>query len=90
MERPCPGENVTFTCTISAPGHQWNILSHGIFQSLLPRDQGRVIFNPPLSVHCRRGDDRIYYINCNSECHCRPQWNRGLMSGWYWDASRPE
>ena len=38
---------MTFTCTISAPGHQWNISSHGIFQSLLPRDQGRVIPNPP-------------------------------------------
>ena len=47
MERPCPGENVTFTCTIPSVGHQWSIPSHGIFQSLLPRDQGRVIPNPP-------------------------------------------
>ena len=47
MERPCPGENVTFTCTIPSNGHQWSIPSRGIFQSLLPRDQGRVILNSP-------------------------------------------
>ena len=47
VERPCPGEIVTFTCTISSAGHQWNISSLGIFQSLLPRDQDRVISNTP-------------------------------------------
>ena len=46
VERPCPGETVTFTCTISSLAHQWNIPSCGIIQSVLPRDQGRVISNP--------------------------------------------
>ena len=47
MERPCPGESVTFTCTISSVGHQWDIPSLGISRSLLPRDQGRVITDHP-------------------------------------------
>ena len=47
VERPCPGESVTFTCTIPSVGHQWNISSLGITQSLLPGDQGRVISDPP-------------------------------------------
>ena len=41
--RPCPGERVTFTCTIPSNGHQWRVSSLDITQSLLPRDQGRVI-----------------------------------------------
>ena len=47
MERPCPGESVTFTCTIPSVGHQWDIQSLGISRSLLPRDQGRVISDHP-------------------------------------------
>ena len=47
VERPCPGESVTFTCTISSVGHQWDISSLGISRSLLPRDQGRVISDHP-------------------------------------------
>ena len=47
MERPCPGESVTFTCTIPSLGHQWNIQSLGISRSLLHRDQGRVITDHP-------------------------------------------
>ena len=47
VERSCPGENVTFTCTISSLAHQWNIPSRGIIQSLLPNDQGNVMSNPP-------------------------------------------
>ena len=47
VERPCPGERVTFTCTIPSPGHQWNIQSLGISRSLLHRDQGRVITDHP-------------------------------------------
>ena len=43
MERPCPGERVTFTCTIYSLAHQWRVPSHGIIQTLLRRDQGRVI-----------------------------------------------
>ena len=41
VERPCPGERVTFTCTIPSNGHQWDIPSLNISRSLLPRDQGR-------------------------------------------------
>ena len=47
LEKPCPGESVTFTCTISSPAHQWHIPSRGIIQSLLPRDLGRVITDHP-------------------------------------------
>ena len=41
MERPCPGESVTLTCTIPSNGHQWDIPIINISRSLLPRDQGR-------------------------------------------------
>ena len=47
VERPCPGESVTFTCTIPSLGHQWNIQSLDISRSLLRRDQGRVITDHP-------------------------------------------
>ena len=47
VERPCPGESVTFTCTIPSNGHQWYIPFLNISRSLLPRDQGRVISDPP-------------------------------------------
>ena len=42
VERPCPGERVTFTCTIPSNGHQWDIPFLNISRALLPRDQGRV------------------------------------------------
>ena len=38
---------MTFTCTIPSVGHRWDIQSLGIFRSLLPRDQGRVISDHP-------------------------------------------
>ena len=47
MERPCPGERVTFTCTISSVGHQWEIPSLNISLALLPRSKGRVIDDHP-------------------------------------------
>ena len=47
MERPCPGERVTFTCTISSLAHRWEVPFRGIIQSLLPDDQGRVITDHP-------------------------------------------
>ena len=48
MKRSCPGERVTFTCTISSVGHVWNIPSLNIIRALLPSSQGRVITdNPP-------------------------------------------
>ena len=47
VERPCPGDRVTFTCTISSVGHQWNIPSLNITRGLLPSSEGRVIPDPP-------------------------------------------
>ena len=47
MKRPCPGERVTFTCTISSVGHQWKIPSLNITRGLLPSSQGRVITDHP-------------------------------------------
>ena len=51
VERSCPGESVTFTCTISSLAHQWNIPSRGIIQSLLPNDQGHVMSNSPFQFN---------------------------------------
>ena len=47
MSRPCPGESVALTCTVLSNGHQWDIPLLNISRSLLPRDQGRVISDPP-------------------------------------------
>ena len=47
VERPCPGESVTFTCTVPSVAHRWSVPSLGIFHSLLPNDQGQVISSPP-------------------------------------------
>ena len=38
---------MTFTCTISSVGHQWNIPSLNITRGLLPSSQGRVISDHP-------------------------------------------
>ena len=54
MERPCPGESVTLTCTVPSTAHQWNIPSLGITQSLLPRDEGRVFSEPPFQFTVTR------------------------------------
>ena len=51
MERPCPGERVTFTCTIPSVAHQWSVPSLGIIQSILPRDQGREISKTPFQFN---------------------------------------
>ena len=51
VERPCPGERVTLTCTISSLAHQWNLPSLGIIRSLLRDDQGRVISDPPFQFN---------------------------------------
>ena len=47
MERPCPGERVTFTCTIESAAHRWEVSSLGVSRSLLARDRGRVLSDPP-------------------------------------------
>ena len=49
MERSCPGESVTFTCTILSVGHQWRVPSLDITQSLLPGDLGRIISDWPFN-----------------------------------------
>ena len=48
VERPCPGERVTFTCTVPSLAHQWRISSFGITRSLTPASgQGQVFSDPP-------------------------------------------
>ena len=47
VERPCPGETVTFTCTIESSAHLWVIPSLDIYRSLLAGDQGQVLSDPP-------------------------------------------
>ena len=54
VQRPCPGESVTFTCTIPSNGHQWDIPSLNITCDLVPRDQGRVITDPPFHFNVTR------------------------------------
>ena len=38
MESACPGQNVTFTCTVSSRAHRWEIPSLNITRNLLPAD----------------------------------------------------
>ena len=47
VERPCPGERVTFTCTLSSIRHYWSVPSLGITRTLLPNDQGQGTSDPP-------------------------------------------
>ena len=48
VERPCPGETVTFTCTLSSPAHHWVVSSLGIVRSLAPvSQQDGMILDPP-------------------------------------------
>ena len=52
MERPCPGETVTFTCTISSTAHQWRVPSLGISRALTPSSQqSGVISDPPFEFN---------------------------------------
>ena len=39
VERPCPGEQVVFTCTVPSPAHQWRVPSLNISQTLVPSIQ---------------------------------------------------
>ena len=39
VERPCPGEQVVFTCTVSSLVHQWEVPSLNISQTLVPSNQ---------------------------------------------------
>ena len=47
MERPCPGESIQFTCTISSIVHLWRVSSLGITETLAPANQGQVLPDPP-------------------------------------------
>ena len=48
VERPCPGETVEFTCTLSSTAHNWDIQSLGITRALTPlSQQDGVISDPP-------------------------------------------
>ena len=47
VERPCPGDRVTFTCTVPSLAHLWSVPSLDIARSLLPGDLGRVVSDPP-------------------------------------------
>ena len=50
VERPCPGERVTFTCTVPSLAHQWRVPSLGITRALLPSSEGRMISDPPFQI----------------------------------------
>ena len=39
VERPCPGETLTFTCTVPSLAHQWIVPSLNISQPLTPSSQ---------------------------------------------------
>ena len=47
VDRPCPEERVTFTCTIESSAHRWEVPSLEIYRSLLAADQGLVHSDPP-------------------------------------------
>ena len=47
MERPCPGERVTFTCTVPSVGHEWEIPSLNISRALLRRNKNKVFSDSP-------------------------------------------
>ena len=51
VERPCPGERVTFTCRISSPAHRWQVSVFGITRSLVPGDRGGVISESPFQFN---------------------------------------
>ena len=39
VERPCPGESVTFTCTVPSRSHQWRVPSLSITRIISPVQQ---------------------------------------------------
>ena len=51
VERPCPGMNVTFTCTISSLSHRWEASGLDMPRSLVPGDRGGVISDPPFQFN---------------------------------------
>ena len=51
VERPCPREIVTLTCTISSVAHRWRVSVFDITRSLVPGDEGEVISDPPFQFN---------------------------------------
>ena len=51
VERSCPGENVTFTCTIFSLAHRWESSALAMPRSLVPGDQGDVVPDPPFQFN---------------------------------------
>ena len=51
VERSCPGENVTFMCTISSLAHRWVASALDMPRSVTPRDQGEVVSDPPFQFN---------------------------------------
>ena len=51
VERSCPGESVTFTCTISSLAHRWEASALDMPRSVIPRDQGGVVSDPPFKFN---------------------------------------
>ena len=51
VERSCPGETVTFTCTVPSIAHLWQVSVFGITRSFIPVDQGGVISDPPFQFN---------------------------------------
>ena len=51
VERPCPGESVTFTCTVSSLAHVWRVSDLSITETLVPANQGQVLPDPPFEFN---------------------------------------
>ena len=51
VERPCPGERVTFTCTLSSLSHQWVVSSLNIVRTFAPVGLGDVISDGPFEFN---------------------------------------
>ena len=51
VERPCPGETVTFTCTLSSLSHQWVVSSLNIDRTFAPVGLGNVIPDGPFEFN---------------------------------------
>jgi len=51
VERPCPGETVTFTCTISSTVHDWSATPLGAPRTLAAGGLGRVVSDPPFEFN---------------------------------------
>ena len=60
--RPCPGENVTFTCTIRSYRHEWDIPSLNITRKIMLNILGRVIIDQPPFQFTTTNDWMIWSI----------------------------